>query len=179
MVSPHTTVAPRLSLSTDPDGTSQHEQRFLSKTLCERAPAPQTLHPSRMEVVLYDNRESICCQMTRLVLAEKGVAYRAHPIDISGARNEQFEPWYLELNPKGVVPTLQVDGEVITDTLKITPFVDEAFDGPSLLPAPETRAWMAKVMALGYKPIYRDKFGRGTLAWQAYGRQLPPILISG
>ena len=55
--------------------------------------------------LLYDYPGSICCQMTRLTLAEKGVDYDKQTIDIIDKR-EQFEPWYTKLNPKAVVPTL-------------------------------------------------------------------------
>ncbi len=112
-----------------------------------------------MNVTLYDSNDSICCQMARLVLAEKGVAYTKHAVDISGARNEQFEPWYLELNPKGVVPTLQVGTAVITDTLRICAYIDANFSGPTLMPAnnPQVPGWMKKIMALHYGVLmYKD-----------------------
>ena len=53
--------------------------------------------------ILYDFRSSICSQMARLALEEKGVAYSRREVDIMIA-NEQFEPWYVELNPNSVVP---------------------------------------------------------------------------
>lgn len=92
--------------------------------------------------------------MTRLALVEKGVDFERRPVDIS-EREEQFEPWYLALNPKGVVPTLAIGDEVIVDTLRIVDHVDEAFDGPSLRPEdPELRAqmdaWKRDIMALHY-----------------------------
>jgi tetrachloro-p-hydroquinone reductive dehalogenase len=102
-------------------------------------------------VLLYDFPLSICCQMTRLSLVEKGVAFDTQLVDISN-KKQQFEPWYLALNPKGVVPTLKVGDEVITDTLRIVPYVDATFDGPSLTPADESAAasmseWMRDLMA--------------------------------
>jgi tetrachloro-p-hydroquinone reductive dehalogenase len=105
-------------------------------------------------VLLYDFAGSICCQMTRLTLAEKGVRYEKHPVDISN-RREQFEPWYLKLNPKGVVPTLAIDDEVITDTMNITPRIDADFDGPALTPADpdgaaNMRQRMVDIMAVRY-----------------------------
>ena len=57
------------------------------------------------KILLYDFPESICCQMTRLTLAEKGVSYECQTVDIMEAA-EQFEPWYTALNPKAVVPTV-------------------------------------------------------------------------
>jgi glutathione S-transferase len=105
-------------------------------------------------VVLYDYPGSICCQMTRLTLAEKGVAYEKRNVDIM-VKAEQFEPWYTALNPKAVVPTLAIGDEIVTDTTVIVPRIDRSFDGPSLTPsAPEERsameALMRDVMALHY-----------------------------
>jgi len=106
------------------------------------------------DVLLYDFKGSICCQMVRVTLAEKGVVYRKQTIDIVDKR-EQFEPWYTALNPKAVVPTLSVDGQVVCDTIKIVPFIDAHFDGPALTPddpgaAAAMLQWMTDVMAPHY-----------------------------
>jgi glutathione S-transferase len=109
---------------------------------------------STPDVLLYDYVASICCQMTRLTLAEKGVAYGRHTVDIM-VKAEQFEPWYTVLNPKAVVPTLKIGDEIVTDTMVIVPRIDREFDGPSLTPeAPAERdsmnAIMRDVMSLHY-----------------------------
>ena len=106
------------------------------------------------DVLMYDFPGSICCQMVRLTLAEKGVAYEKRIVDISG-RREQFEPWYTALNPKAVVPTLSIDGEIVCDTKVITPRIDLSLDGPALTPADgdaadEMRRWMNDIMGLHY-----------------------------
>jgi len=89
---------------------------------------------SQPDVLLYDHPASICSQMARLVLEEKGVSYRRRTIDIMETA-EQFEPWYTALNPKAVVPTLAVGDEIVTDTINIVHRVDSGFEGPSLTPA--------------------------------------------
>jgi glutathione S-transferase len=109
---------------------------------------------SSPRVLLYDYPGSICCQMVRLTLAEKGVAYEKRNVDIMD-KAEQFEPWYTALNPKAVVPTLAIGDEVVTDTMAIVPCIDREFDGPALTPSgPEERAameaMMRHVMALHY-----------------------------
>jgi len=84
--------------------------------------------------------------MTRLTLAEKGVAYAKHHIDIMD-KAEQFEPWYTALNPRAVVPTLAIGDEIVTDTMTIVPRIDRELDGPALTPsAPEERASMEAIM---------------------------------
>src|SRR5262245_38483826 len=109
---------------------------------------------STPRVLLYDYPGSICCQMTRLTLSEKGVAYEKRNIDIMD-KAEQFEPWYTALNPKAVVPTLAIGDEIVTDTMVIVPRIERDFEGPALTPsAPEERAameaMMRDVMALHY-----------------------------
>jgi glutathione S-transferase len=104
--------------------------------------------------LLYDYPGSICCQMARLTLAEKGVAYEKRNIDIMD-KAEQFEPWYTALNPRAVVPTLAIGDEIVTDTMAIVARIDHEWNGPALTPsAPEERAAMEEmmrhVMALHY-----------------------------
>jgi glutathione S-transferase len=101
---------------------------------------------SSPRVRLYDYPGSICCQMARLTLAEKGVAYEKHNIDIMD-KAEQFEPWYTALNPKAVVPTLAIGDEVVTDTMAIVSRIDREFEGPTVTPAAsEERAAMETMM---------------------------------
>ena len=105
-------------------------------------------------VLLYDYPTSICSQMARLALVEKGVPFERQTVDIMVAA-EQFEPWYTALNPKAVVSTLRIGQEIITDTVRIVHRVDRDFDGPPLTPpdaaaAQAMEATMADVMGLHY-----------------------------
>ena len=89
--------------------------------------------------------------MARLALAEKGIRYERRTIDIM-ENAEQFEPWYVALNPKAVVPTLVIGDEVVTDTIRIVHRVDDGLDGPALAPpdpAPMAR-WLQDIMGLHY-----------------------------
>lgn len=106
------------------------------------------------ELLLYDHPGSICCQMARLTLAEKGVPYTRRTVDIM-ERHEQFEPWYTALNPRAVVPTLRIGEEIVTDTIRIVHRIDRDFDGPPLRPegaeaAAAMEAMMADIMGLHY-----------------------------
>lgn len=108
------------------------------------------------EIVLYDHRGSVCSQMARLALVEKGIAFRRRQIDIMET-NEQFEPWYVALNPKAVVPTLAIGDEVVTDTIRIVNRVD-AFGGPDLSGDGTTQDWLREIMALHYGVLlYRNR----------------------
>ena len=84
--------------------------------------------------------------MARLALLEKGVPFERRNIDIM-KKAEQFEPWYTALNPKAVVPTLAIDDEIVTDTVRIVYRIDRDFDGPRLTPVePESAEAMGRMM---------------------------------
>lgn len=82
---------------------------------------------------LYHHGSSVCAAKVRFALALKGVVPSAmHYIDI--LNGEQFSPDYLKINPKAVVPSLVHDGQIITESTVICGYVNDAFDGPSLVP---------------------------------------------
>ena len=62
---------------------------------------------------LYHHGSSVCAAKVRLTLAEKKLEWQGHYIDI--LKGEQFDPEYLRLNPKAVVPTLVHDGFVLQE----------------------------------------------------------------
>ncbi len=90
---------------------------------------------------LYHHGSSVCAAKVRFALAEKGVEWNSHYLDILAG--DQFDPEYMKLNPKAVVPTIVHDGHVIVESTVICEYVDEVFDGPSLVPdTPLGRAQM-------------------------------------
>jgi len=83
-------------------------------------------------LVLYEFGNSVCCQKVRQVLCEKGLSWEARQVDLF--HHQQYDPAYLKLNPKGVVPTLvHGDTRVIESTL-ICEYLDETFPEPRLVP---------------------------------------------
>ena len=111
----------------------------------------------RSEPTLYAFPGSLCSQKVRLVLAEKGVPYESRVIDIE-LRMQNYEPGYLRLNPRGVVPTLVHGDAVVTDSARILRYVDEHFDGPRLVPedaAGRERMdhWIAEQDGLGMREL--------------------------
>lgn len=67
-----------------------------------------------------------------LALLEKGVNFTEHAM--FGPHFDHLKPAYLAINPKGQVPTLVCDGDVLTEGMLINEYIDEAFDGPALRP---------------------------------------------
>jgi glutathione S-transferase len=76
---------------------------------------------------------STCSQKVRLCLAEKGLNWTDHHVDLRAG--DQHQPDYLALNPNGVVPTLVDDGEVIIESTLINEYLDDKFHEPALRPA--------------------------------------------
>ncbi|NNL67962.1 MAG: glutathione S-transferase family protein [Myxococcales bacterium] len=116
----------------------------------------------RAEPILYGFPGSLCSQKVRLALAEKGVDYESRIVDIE-LRMQNYEPAYLRLNPRGVVPTLVHGDTVVTDSARIVRYVDEHFEGPPLVPAdPAERermdAWIRQQDGLGMRELSYASF---------------------
>jgi len=82
---------------------------------------------------LYHHGSSVCAAKVRWGMVEKGLEFKAHYIDI--LKGEQFEPEYLKINPKAVVPTLVHDDKIITESTVIMEYMDLAFPENSLTPS--------------------------------------------
>lgn len=84
------------------------------------------------EVVLYSHYSSICSQRARLTLVEKQVPFKS--IMLHYDKLENVTPTYLGINPRGLVPTIIADGEVVFDSATIMRYVNNRYEGPQLLP---------------------------------------------
>ena len=74
---------------------------------------------------LYHNGISTCSQKVRLVLAEKGLDFVSH--DVNLLAGEQHDPEYVKLNPNHVVPTLVHEmGAAYPELAKAQPQIEKA-----------------------------------------------------
>ncbi|MGB0632088.1 MAG: glutathione S-transferase family protein [Alphaproteobacteria bacterium] len=99
-------------------------------------------------LTLYHNNMSSCSQKVRLALAEKDLDWEGRHLDLR-AGDTQTDA-YLELNPKGVVPTLDHDGLIVRESNVILEYLEDAFPEPSLRPVnpygkAEMRLWMKRL----------------------------------
>ena len=83
-------------------------------------------------LTLYQFNNTVCSQKVRITLSEKGLQWETREVNLF--RSEQYDPEYLKLNPKGVVPTLVHDGRPVIESTLICEYLDEAFPEPSLVP---------------------------------------------
>ena len=85
-----------------------------------------------MTFTLYHHGSSVCAAKVRFAMAEKEMPWEGVYIDI--LKGEQFEPDYIKLNPKAVVPTLIHDERVILDSTVIIEYLDQLDPDSSLHP---------------------------------------------
>ena len=81
---------------------------------------------------LWHTANSTCSQKVRIALAEKGLAWTSHHLNLRAF--EQLSPAFLALNPAGMVPVLRHDGRVLRESLAINEYLDEVFPAPALRP---------------------------------------------
>ena len=76
---------------------------------------------------------STCSQKVRLVLAEKGLDFVSHEVDLLGGA--QHDPEYVKLNPNDVVPTLVHNGTALIESTLINEYLDDSFPAAPMRPA--------------------------------------------
>ena len=91
---------------------------------------------SEKQLVLYDYPISYNCQIVRLALCEKEIPGETKAVDI-GPLLENFRPWFMRMNPKGLVPVLEHNGQFLTEAIDIIRYLDSNFPGPKLTPPGE------------------------------------------
>lgn len=113
-----------------------------------------------MCVVLY-GAKSTASLVVHWLLIELGIAHELRQLDFE--RHEQKSPDYLALNPQGRVPTLLLDGQVLTESVAIAMHLADLSPQARLAPAPGTPArgayyrWMC-FCAYTLMPAYRNWF---------------------
>lgn len=105
------------------------------------------------ELILHGAPRSNYVRTARIALAEKGVEYTHDPA-------LPQTPEQLERHPWGKLPALTHGDVRLYETLAVTRYIDEAFDGPALQPAdPAGRAlmdqWISVYNAYVDPPVLR------------------------
>lgn len=95
---------------------------------------------------LYSYFRSSASYRVRIALNLKGLPYEYAPVHLTRGGGEQLAPAFRKLNPQGLVPVLQDGTRVLTQSLAIMEYLDEAHPQPPLLP--KDPAARARVRAL-------------------------------
>jgi len=82
--------------------------------------------------LLYDYWRSSASYRVRIALNLLGKTYGTRTVDLLKAQHRGDD--YLALNPQGVLPTLAVDGQMLTQSLAIIEYLHATTDGSTLLP---------------------------------------------
>ena len=86
-----------------------------------------------MNVKLYGFFRSGSSQRLRIALNLKGVTYEYIAVNLRS--EEHLSAAYKTLNPQGLVPTLETDGQVLIQSPAIIEWLEERYRAPALLPA--------------------------------------------
>ena len=96
--------------------------------------------------VLYEAPRSSAAYRARIALNFKGVDYESRPLNL--IEGEQQSAEYRELNPQGLVPMLEIDGDRLTQSLSIIVYLDQVFPDPPLVPRDPADGAHVRAMAL-------------------------------
>jgi maleylpyruvate isomerase len=99
-----------------------------------------------MTLVLHTYWRSSAAWRVRTVLGLKGLAWDAVPHDLR--TDAQLAPDYIARNPQGLVPALEIDGAVLTQSLAIIEYLEERFPEPPVLPADPLERARVRAFAL-------------------------------
>ncbi|MHB8530212.1 MAG: maleylacetoacetate isomerase [Caulobacteraceae bacterium] len=106
-------------------------------------------------LVLHSMWRATAPYRVRIALALKGLSFDYAAVNLIGGE-QRVEP-YRGLNPQGLVPALEADGRVLTQSLAIIEWLEETHPVPPLLPTDRfDRAWvraMAAIVACDIHPL--------------------------
>jgi maleylacetoacetate isomerase len=106
---------------------------------------------------LYSYHSSSCTWRVRIVMNLKNIDYELISIDIRAGAQNTTE--YRKFNPQGQIPSLFINGHLITQSLAIIEYINELYPNPPLLPRKaEDRATarqIAEMIVSGIQPLQK------------------------
>jgi len=115
-----------------------------------------------------------CSLASHIALEESGLKYETQKIDT--AAGQQRSPEYLAINPRGRVPTLVVDGHVLTENVGILTYVGGGYPKAGIWPkdtwhqavAVSTMAWLSNTVHPAFAHMFRaQRYVDGDAAQEA------------
>jgi maleylacetoacetate isomerase len=97
---------------------------------------------------LYTFFRSSASYRVRIALNLKGVGYEQAPIHLRRGGGEQLQPAYKALNPQALVPALDDNGRILTQSLAIIEYLEEKYPDVPLLPKDPADKALVRSMAL-------------------------------
>lgn len=133
-------------------------------------------------MILYDSIWAPSPRRVRIFLAEKQITVERVMIDLR--RDEQLDPAFLAINPRGVVPALVLDdGEVITESASICRFFEAMQPDPPLFgttprSVAQIDSWTRRIESDGYAAaVYAFRNSKPQMQGRGQPGNWPPIPI--
>lgn len=108
-------------------------------------------------VRLYNYFRSSASWRVRIALAWKGIAYEYVPVSLVKDGGEHLTEAYRAVNPLQAVPTLDIDGVKLSESLAIIEYLEETRPEPPLLPrgaiARAEARCLAEAVNAGVQPL--------------------------
>ncbi len=112
-------------------------------------------------VTVFGAAYSVYVRIVRLALEEKGVPYHLEEVDIFAEGGPPED--YLQRHPFARIPAFEHDGFRLFESGAIGRYVDEAFDGPPLMPdGARARARVNQITGL------LDSYAYRAMVWDVY-----------
>ena len=84
----------------------------------------------------------------RIALNLKGLEYEQAPIHLRRGGGEQLKPAYKAINPQALLPALEDEGQIFSQSLAIIEYLEERYPKPPLLPSDAAERAVVRSMAL-------------------------------
>lgn len=97
---------------------------------------------------LYTYFRSSAAYRVRIALNLKGIAYDSIPVHLLQDGGQQLLPAYRAVNPSALVPALDDDGAILTQSLAMLEYLDETRPAVPLLPADALGRARVRALAL-------------------------------
>ena len=97
---------------------------------------------------LYNYFRSSASYRVRIALNLKGVSYEYTPIHLRRGGGEHLTPAYKAIHPQALIPALEDEGRVLTQSLAILEYLEERYPNPPLLPRDPADRALVRGMAL-------------------------------
>ena len=135
-----------------------------------------------------------CSLASHIALEESGLDYETQRLNL--ANGDQRQPEYLKLNPRGRVPTLVVDGQVMTENVGIVTYIAGGYPKAKIWPkdtwhqakAVSTMAWLSNTVHPAYghyvrparyaddEPSQESIKAKGKSSFEGYLREIDGLL---
>jgi maleylacetoacetate isomerase/maleylpyruvate isomerase len=101
-----------------------------------------------MSMKLYTYFRSSAAYRVRIALNVKGIDYDSIPVHLLQDGGQQLLPAYRAVNPSALVPALDDDGAILTQSLAMLEYLDETRPAVPLLPADALGRARVRALAL-------------------------------